>query len=306
MRSEPFRPTCPLALALLAVLFATQATALAAQNLLTNSDFASSLAGWQAGDGTVWDGARDAGGSPASGSAKGGATFSLAAGAAVVVTQCFDLTGASTAYVLRGKVFLPASQAGRTAAFLSVGFFPDPGCGGVPFPGPGGLTDRVTATNVWLPASATVGVFGRSAMVAAFLVPLQAGTVEGNFDDITFQPAASACLPDSQTLCLLAGRFRVTATFDAGYGNAGTAHSVQLTSDAGYLWFFDSANVEAIVKIVDGCGLGGHYWFFAAGLTNVKVVITVTDTATGAVRTYSNPANTPFQPIQDTSAFSCG
>ncbi len=31
----------------------------------------------------------------------------------------------------------------------------------------------------------------------------------------------------------------------------------------------------------------------------------MTDTVTGAVKTYHNPPNTPFQPIQDTSAFAC-
>ena len=54
----------------------------------------------------------------------------------------------------------------------------------------------------------------------------------------------------------------------------------------------------------DGCGLGGHYWFFAGGLTNVKVVITVTDTQTGATRTYNNPQGQAFLPLQDTAAFS--
>jgi hypothetical protein len=29
--------------------------------------------------------------------------------------------------------------------------------------------------------------------------------------------------------------------------------------------------------MIDGCGLNGHYWVFAGGLTNVKVVLTVTD-----------------------------
>jgi hypothetical protein len=96
----------------------------------------------------------------------------------------------------------------------------------------------------------------------------------------------------------------VTAHFDAGGGNSGTAQVVQLTPDTGYLWFFASSNVEAVVKVLNGCSLGSHYWVFARGLTNVKVVIIVTDTQTGIQRMYINPANTQFQPIQDTSAFS--
>jgi hypothetical protein len=78
---------------------------------------------------------------------------------------------------------------------------------------------------------------------------------------------------------------------------------VPLSGDTGYLWFFSAPNVEVVAKILNGCSLNSHYWFFAGGLTNVNTVITVTDTATGAVRKYTNPANTIFAPIQDTSAF---
>jgi hypothetical protein len=46
-------------------------------------------------------------------------------------------------------------------------------------------------------------------------------------------------------------------------------------------------------------------WVFAAGMTNVNVVLTVTDTVTGATRTYENPLNTPFAPVQDVAAFVC-
>jgi hypothetical protein len=95
----------------------------------------------------------------------------------------------------------------------------------------------------------------------------------------------------------------VTAKFDAGGGNAGTASAVQLTPDTGYLWFFADSNVEAVVKVLNACALNSEYWVFAGGLTNVKVTLTVLDTKTSTTRTYVNPANTAFQPIQDTSAF---
>jgi hypothetical protein len=114
--------------------------------------------------------------------------------------------------------------------------------------------------------------------------------------------AATGCVSSPTTLCLNNGRFAVGATFAAA-GQAGTAQVVPLTPDTGYLWFFSSANVEAVVKVLDGCGVGGHYWVFASGLTNVNVVITVTDTQTGASVKYTNPPNTKFQPIQDTGAF---
>lgn len=112
----------------------------------------------------------------------------------------------------------------------------------------------------------------------------------------------SSCVPDATTLCLNNGRFAVGATFDSGT-QSGKAQVVQLTPDTGYLWFFSASNAEAVVKVINGCALDSNFWVFAGGLTNVNTKITVTDTVTGIAKTYLNPANTPFQPIQDTSAF---
>ncbi|HXM78695.1 MAG TPA: hypothetical protein VOA00_05615, partial [Thermoanaerobaculia bacterium] len=61
--------------------------------------------------------------------------------------------------------------------------------------------------------------------------------------------------------------------------------------------------VEVVVKVLNGCGVNSRYWTFAGGLTDVNVILTVTDTQTGVVQTYVNPQGTPFEPIQDTSAF---
>lgn len=103
-------------------------------------------------------------------------------------------------------------------------------------------------------------------------------------------------------LCLHGGRFEVTATYD-GSGVSGNAHGVQLTQDTGFQWFFSQQNAETVVKVINGCAVNGRYWVFAAGLTNLHVVVTVTDHQTGTQKTYVNPVNQPFKPIQDTSAF---
>jgi hypothetical protein len=152
-----------------------------------------------------------------------------------------------------------------------------------------GLQARLDASGLW---TWNVSNAGSALVSGAYTFSLQC------------TPAAAACTADDGTLCLGASsRFKVIASYDAGGGNAGASHAVGLTSDTGYLWFFAAANVEAIVKVVDGCGLNGNYWVFAGGLTNVAVTITVTDTTTNTTKTYRNPAQTAFQPIQDTSAF---
>ena len=115
----------------------------------------------------------------------------------------------------------------------------------------------------------------------------------------------TTCTPDDQTLCLDDGRFRVTATWTEPDASSGQGHAVTLTGDTGYFWFFDSCNVEVIVKVLEACGVNGYRWVFASGLTNVQVNLTVTDVVTGTTNTYKNPQATAFQAIQDTKAFSC-
>ena len=104
-------------------------------------------------------------------------------------------------------------------------------------------------------------------------------------------------------MCLADGRFAVSATWRTTDGQSGNGQAVRLTSDTGYFTFFSATNVEAVVKVLNACGLNQKFWVFAGGLTDVNVVLTVRDTKNGTTKTYTNPLRTPFQPIQDTSAF---
>ena len=110
----------------------------------------------------------------------------------------------------------------------------------------------------------------------------------------------------SQTIDL-AGRFRVEATWTRSDGSTGVARGRLISdSDLGAeLWFFRPSNPELLVKLLDGCGNNGHRWFFAGGLTNLGVDITVTDRVTDEEVTYRNPLGERFEPIQDTHAFVC-
>ena len=55
--------------------------------------------------------------------------------------------------------------------------------------------------------------------------------------------------------------------------------------------------------MLDGCGVNGRRWVFAAGLTNVGVTIFVQDTVIGELRTYTNPLGQRFRAVMDTEAF---
>ena len=119
----------------------------------------------------------------------------------------------------------------------------------------------------------------------------------------TTSVAIGDCVEDDTTLCLNDDRFRVSIEFEDFEGDGGAATAEELTDDTGYFTFFDPANVEVVVKALDACAFSDRYWVFAGGLTNVKVVLTVSDTTTGDANTYFNSLGDAFLPVQDTDAF---
>ena len=142
-----------------------------------------------------------------------------------------------------------------------------------------------------------------------YTVRLYAGSLNGTGTatrSVVVAPAAAAsgCVASPTKLCLNAGRFQVTAAYRTSDGRSGNGTGVGLTSDSGYFWFFNPANIEVIVKVLNACTQAPpRYWVFAAGLTNVEVTLQVTDTqAGGSPKTYVNPLGTPFAPIQEAPA----
>jgi hypothetical protein len=128
------------------------------------------------------------------------------------------------------------------------------------------------------------------------------------YNDLTPALKPAVCVQGPSTLCLDNSRFKVTAvwrTFIGIESGSGPGHSIPETNSFGQFWFFTPDNVELSVKVLDGCSVNNHFWVFASGLTNVEVVLTVTDSQTGVSRTYFNPQGQPYTPVQDTSAFSC-
>jgi hypothetical protein len=251
-----------------------------------------------------------------------GATWvSLTSRLGFPLTLAVDPTTSSTLYVGRPPNLNPF--AGGGAIFKSVD-------GGRTFlPASDGLTnpnvlsiciDPVHPDHVYV----STGYFGVLASTdgGASWNPINSGLPTGGFRNLAidstgthlhaangsgvFDYEINADCSTATTLCLNDSRFTVTATFQqTPEGPSSPANAVPLTSDTGYFWFFDPSNVEIIAKLLNGCSTNGHYWFFASGLTNVGVQIDVTDTVTAANKPYSNTFGTPFQPIQDTSAFPC-
>ncbi len=145
------------------------------------------------------------------------------------------------------------------------------------------LPNRLTVAGDKLYFTANDGIRGREVWV----LPLSGPT---------------ACQPSSTRLCLSGGRYAVEATWRDFQGNRGVGHAVALTPDTGYFWFFSAANVEAVLKVLDGRGLNDHVWVFYGALSNVEYTLTVTDSETGLEHRYVNPSG-QFASVGDTSAF---
>ena len=114
--------------------------------------------------------------------------------------------------------------------------------------------------------------------------------------------ATGTCTPDATHLCLTEDRFRVSVEWEDFQGNTGVGQAIPITTDTGYFWFFDDANVELVLKVLDGRVINNNFWVFYGALSNVEYTITVTDTVTGDEKQYINPSGN-FGSVGDTAAF---
>lgn len=114
--------------------------------------------------------------------------------------------------------------------------------------------------------------------------------------------ARADCTPSDTTLCLNGGRFSASVAWKDFNNRTGVGTAVPITADTGYFWFFSPANIELVIKVLDARSVNGKYWVFFGALSNVEYTLTVTDTATGAVKTYVNPSG-QFASVGDTAAF---
>ncbi|MFP5287277.1 MAG: hypothetical protein ACLGI9_16175, partial [Thermoanaerobaculia bacterium] len=170
-------------------------------------------------------------------------------------------------------------------------------------PGAGG---KAFLAYAWSGRSATLAGQGLSAKAGLLEVASagdQALSVDGGPVD-SARIAASSCT-SGPSLCLNGDRFVAEVSWRDFQGNSGTGRAVSLTNDTGYFWFFDPANVELVVKVLDGRGLNNSFWVFYGSLSSVQYTLKITDTATGKVRTYQNPSG-KMASAADTGAFAAG
>lgn len=151
-------------------------------------------------------------------------------------------------------------------------------------------------------------------------------TVSGTRDAPALDPAPDAATPfvgaaprclDNAPLLELGGRFLATVEWtDPRTGGSGPGLAVVLedglgdgaspalpgASAAGAFWFFHPANLEVVLKLVDGTTVNGHHWLFVTFLSDLRVDLEVIDTFTGTVVPFHKE---PFllHGIESTEAF---
>jgi PKD repeat protein len=139
---------------------------------------------------------------------------------------------------------------------------------------PGSFTVRLTATNSSGPASATMNV----------------------------------TVTDETVLRLNAAHsFDLTLTArDPRTGNSGSGKVIGQNDVYGYFSIptvsGNAGNPEVIVKMVDATGIGSNYWVFYGCMTDLEYTLSVSENATGVVKTYRKNVGAPCGQF-DTSGF---
>jgi hypothetical protein len=106
------------------------------------------------------------------------------------------------------------------------------------------------------------------------------------------------------SLCLQDGRFEVRVSWQVAGLGAGTGTGVPLATgdDSGTFWFFSPDEVELALKILDGRAINGNFWVYYGALSDVEYDVAITDTVSGATKSYHNPAGR-LASVADTTAF---
>jgi hypothetical protein len=97
-----------------------------------------------------------------------------------------------------------------------------------------------------------------------------------------------APVPPAEVSPASPARFQPAVTWTSADGKTGAGNLTPISADTKGFWFFSPDNIDLVVKVVDGRALNGKFWVFYGSLTTVQFTLTVTDTVTGAQKTYSN------------------
>lgn len=114
---------------------------------------------------------------------------------------------------------------------------------------------------------------------------------------------SAVCTPTANRVCLNSNRYAVELKYRTPDGTQNNATAIKYTENSALYWFSGPDNIEMVVKVLNACGLNSHYWVYGAAATDLQFDLTVTDTKSGKVKTYSHAAGTPAGAITDQATF---
>ena len=123
------------------------------------------------------------------------------------------------------------------------------------------------------------------------------------------QPTQGSCgysnVDDDQEVCL-SERFAVAINGISNHPTDGIATPARFGSkESAFFWFYNDQNFEVMIKVLNGCGVNGHWWVFAGALTDQAYHIQVHDFVSGTDKHYSNTLGTHAAAVTDVNAFPC-
>ena len=129
----------------------------------------------------------------------------------------------------------------------------------------------------------------------------------GSFDH-RFTPTKGTfgCPADEETLCLLDGRFTVTAAVldPSGSGLSRPAAAMARRDRFGDFAFGSERHPDVVVKILDGRHINGRFWIYgSASLSQLPYELSVTDLATGRQQSYVSMPSGSTCGVVDTTSF---
>jgi hypothetical protein len=120
----------------------------------------------------------------------------------------------------------------------------------------------------------------------------------------------SPCTASDTVICLLSNRFRVKIDYINPFSNPpnqpGTFRAARLLQgvqnpDTGLFGFSSAQAVEVVVRVQDTRPFANRFDVYYGGMTDVGYTVTVTDTATGTTRQYTNTVGTVGGGVDRTS-----
>jgi hypothetical protein len=128
----------------------------------------------------------------------------------------------------------------------------------------------------------------------------------------SYKSASSPCVRDGDTACVQNGRFEINVTWA---NNTGTGNGQIMNfggqraegPESAFYYFQSATNFEMGIKVLNACIplFGNKYWVFISGLTDQGWLVTIRDSATGAIKTYSNAIGHLSTTFADVAAFDC-